>query len=305
VHIHALWEEIQHQAARIANNRGVPYLFTPHGMLDPWSLAQSRVKKQLYMLWRLNRDLNRAAAIHLTSDAERDHVQRIVARSKLFVEPLGVDLSEFESLPARGTFRQRYPQLAGRKLVTFLGRIHREKGLELLVPAIAQLRRARPELDVALVIVGPDSQGYRATVEKLIADEGDTLRDDRVLFTGMLQGADRVAALVDSDLFALPSFHENFGLSVIEALACRVPVVISDEVNIHQEIARARVGGVTSCAVEPLVIELERWLSDEALCAAASERARPFVWERYDWNKIAANWVGHYRSLSLAGRGLG
>jgi glycosyltransferase involved in cell wall biosynthesis len=135
---------VQHQAARIAHARGVPCLFTAHGMLDPWSLNQGRVKKQLYMLWRLNRDLNRAAAIHLTSDTERDQVRRLGYKPKLIVEPLGVDLSEFETLPPRGSFRARHPQLEDKRLVTFLGRIHFEKGLELLVPAMAQLRRARP-----------------------------------------------------------------------------------------------------------------------------------------------------------------
>src|SRR5688572_12894216 len=123
VHVHALWEEIQHQAARVARRAGVPYLVTPHGMLDPWSLSQSRWKKRLYLAWRLRSNLHNAWAIHFTTKTESDLVAPLRLGPPGFIETLGVDLAEFEQLPPRGSFRERY-RLGDLPLVLFLGRVH-------------------------------------------------------------------------------------------------------------------------------------------------------------------------------------
>jgi glycosyltransferase involved in cell wall biosynthesis len=289
IHIHALWEEINHRAAVLSRRASVPYLVTPHGMLTRWSLGQSRRKKQLYLKWRMRAHLDAASAVHYTTEAERD-AGELQLNVPTIVEPLGVDLTEFESLPPPGTFRRKFPQTRSRPLVVFLGRIHPGKGLELLVPAFARAQVG----DAMLVIVGPDSEGYRATVEQTVRQHG---LQDRVLFTGMLRGPERVAALADATLFALPSFHENFGVAIIEALAAGVPVIISDEVNIHREIAAAGVGGVVGTQVEPLAAELTRWLNDSALRGDAARKARPFIWQHYDWNRIARRWAAHYEMI--------
>src|SRR4029077_8210169 len=122
VHIHALYEEVQHQAARIAREHGKPYIFRACGMLTPWSLNQSRLRKKLYMIWRLRSDLNRAAAMNYTTQMERDASAPVGLNPSSIVEPNGVDLHEFEQLPPRGTFRAKHPQLASRRIVLFLGR---------------------------------------------------------------------------------------------------------------------------------------------------------------------------------------
>src|SRR5205823_1032369 len=119
--------------------------------------------------------------------------------------------------------------------------------------------------------------------------------DGRVIFSGMLGGDDKLAALVDADLLSAPSYHENFGLAVIEALAVGTPVVVSDQVNIHPEISAEKVGGVVGLDVSALAHELDRWLDDAPRRAAASQRAPAFVRERYDSNTIARHWVEHYR----------
>src|SRR5207248_10506083 len=99
-------------------------------------------------------------------------------------------------------------------------------------------------------------------------------------------------------LFALPSDHENFGISVIEALAAGTPVIISDQVNIQSEIRAAEVGAVVRNDVTTIASELERWLKDEKLRTQAAERARPFVWKNYDWAKIAEVWKVHYQNAA-------
>lgn len=291
VHIHALWEEIQHRAARVAYAIGVPYVISPHGMLDPWTLRQSKLKKQIYLALRLRRNLNRATALSFTTKTEQELVKPLGLKPPGVVESLGIDLDEFDELPEPGTFRKRYPQLADRRMLIFLSRIHYKKGLDLLIPAFAALK----DTNTCLVIAGPDSKdNYQAKVEAMAREHGV---DDRVIFTGMLYGRERIEAMADADLFVLSSYQENFGVVVIEALAAGTPVVISDQVNIHHEITASEMGEVVPTEVRPLTAALDRWLGDDAMRQAVADRARPFVWENYDWKQIGRRWVEHYTRL--------
>ncbi len=293
VHIHALWEEVQHQAARACRLSGKPYLIRPCGMLDPWSLRQGRLKKALYLIWRLRRHLNAATALHFTSDAERDGTARLRLRAPAIVEPNGIDISEYNDLPPRGTFRQRWGVPEQRPVVLFLGRIHPKKGLDLLLPAFAPFAEA-----ATLVVAGPGEDAYRRSLEAEAARLGIA---GSVLFTGMLLGSDKLAAFAGADLFVLPSYQENFGIAVAEAMAAGLPVVISDQVNIHAEVAAAGAGGVVPTETAALSAELTRWVRDPALRRSAGDRARAFAFARYDWAAIAGRWVRHYQRLG-AGR---
>jgi len=145
-----------------------------------------------------------------------------------------------------------------------------------------------------LAVVGPDSGGYEARMRALAAEHGVA---HRVLFTGMLSGADRLPPLVDADLFGLPSDHENFGLAVIEALACGTPVLISDKVNIYREVSSAGVGLIVERDPAAIAAAIGRYLADPAARAMAASRARPFVVECYDLDAIAGRWIGHYRAI--------
>ncbi len=290
IHLHGLWEEIHHQAARFARKNNKPYIIRPCGMLDPWSLAQQGLKKRIYLAWRVRKDLDHAAAFHFTTVIERDLAQPVRLKAPCLVEPNGIDLAEFNDLPPRGTFREKYPKLIGQPVVLYLGRLHHKKGLEILLPAFAQT-----DSQAMLVIAGPDWDNYQPTLESLVDRLG--LRE-RVVFTGMLKGRDRIEALLDADLFVLPSYQENFGISVVEALAVGTPVVISDQVNIHTEISAAGVGAVVPLQVEALAAELKRWLADDGLRRRANALASPFARERYDWKQIALHWLTHYERFA-------
>jgi glycosyltransferase involved in cell wall biosynthesis len=296
VHVHGLWEEIQHLAARSARRHAVPYVIAPQGMLDPWSLNQSRWVKKLYMLWRLRRNLNRATAIQFTAELERDLTAPLGLRAPAIIEPNGIDLSEYDDLPPRGAARRRHDVPTGTMLL-FLSRLHPKKGLDLLIPAFA---RADLSHDATLVIAGPpDSAEYESHLRGLVK-EHDIGR--RVIFTGMLYGKDRLALMADADLFVLPSYQENFGIVVAEALACGTPVLISDGINIYKEIQSAGVGGVCEPELNSVTRELKRWGSDAELRRSAASKAAAFARERYDWNAIAARWKGHYEKLITAAK---
>ena len=292
VHIHAVWEEIQHRAAKLARRFRKPYLFTPHGMLDRWSLAQSRLKKQIYLKVRLRNDLAHASAVHFADELERDLAGGLNLSTPAIVEKHIVDLSEFQSLPPAGQFRQRHPELGDRPMVLFLSRVHPKKGLDLLIPAFAKLKSD----NASLVLAGPAEEEYQSHLTELARQHGVL---DRVLFTGMLYGPDRIAAMVDAAVFVLPSHQENFGIVVIESLAAGTPVVISDQVNIHRQITEAQVGQVVPVNVDAIAQAIDRYLLDDALRADTAQRARPFVWKTYDRAEIARHWCEHYERLKV------
>lgn len=290
VHVHALYEEVQHLAARAAARLGKPYIVRPCGMLDAWSMRRQRLKKLIYMAWRLRRNLDLASAIHYTTEKERQWSGYLRLQSPAIVEPNGVQIDDFRTLPGRGSFRSRFPVVGDRPTVVFLGRIHPGKGVEHLIPALA----ACSVKDARLVVVGPDSGAYGAAMRRLAETCGVA---DRVVFTGLLRGIDRVAALVDADVFALPSDHENFGIAIAEAMAAGLPVVISNEVGIAADVVAADAGSVVPGDPARIAIELTRWLNDPTMRRQAGERGRQFAFDRYDWAHIGRRWASHYDEL--------
>ncbi|HMO25871.1 MAG TPA: glycosyltransferase, partial [Tepidisphaeraceae bacterium] len=268
VHVHALYEEIQVQACRAALRLQRPLVITPHGLLDRYNMRANGLAKRLYLWARLRRALNRASMIHVATEFERRNVERLGLGAPCRVEPFGLDLSEFEQLPSRGQFRRRYAALDDRPFVLYLGRIQKGKGLEILVPAMAQVI-ASARVAPMLVIAGPD-EGYRATVERLI--DTHELRE-HVLFTGMLHGRERIEALVDSELLAAPSLHENFSLSVAEALAAGRAVVVSDQVGLSDFVTAHLLGGVGRVDVDDIATHIAKVL-DSPDRQHMGERAR-------------------------------
>jgi glycosyltransferase involved in cell wall biosynthesis len=299
VHVHALWEDIQHFAARAAQRLGKPYVWTPHGMLSPWAFDSgtvvNRVGKRLFMALRVRKNLERAAALNFTTQAERDLAARLKLSPPAIIEPVGIDLAEFENLPPRGAFRAKW-NLAERPMLLFLGRLSPQKGLDVLIPAFAQLCDA----GAALVLAGPDYDNYTAVVKSLV---GRHKLGERVVFTGMLKGRERIEALVDADLFVLASRHENFGIVVAEAMACGVPCVISQEVNIWRDVVDAGAGGAAAPEAGAFAAEVEKWLADPVMRRAAGEKGRRAALERYGWDAIARRWVEHYRGIAGENRG--
>jgi len=290
LHIHALWEEIQHQAASVSRELQIPYIFRPCGMLDPWSLNQGKWKKRIYMAWRLRRDLNLAAAIHFTAEKERDLTAPLHLRAPSIVEPNGIDLSEFAELPQRGRFRARFPSLGNRPIVLFLSRLHPKKGLDLLIPAFAA--GAPPE--AMLVLAGPCDDRYRVELDRLVRKHD---LGQRVIMPGLLRDVERLEAYVDAELFCLPSYQENFGIAVVEAMAAGLAVIISDKVNLDRDVIAAGAGAVVPTQIEPLADAMNQWLFDKSLRQRAGAAGREYAFQRFSWNAIAARWLKHYKAL--------
>jgi glycosyltransferase involved in cell wall biosynthesis len=181
----------------------------------------------------------------------------------------------------------------------YLGRLNFKKGLDLLARAFGQL--ARQHGDVHLLLAGPDDDGYGDTVRQWLANEGVL---SRCTFAGMLLGARKLAALRHADVFVLPSYTENFGLALVEAMASGLPVVISNRVNIWREVSAARAGLVVDCDAEEVCRALAAVLADPAGRQAMGVRGRRLVRERFSWEASGERMVEVYRQL-LAEHGNG
>lgn len=291
VHIHALWEPLQHFAAVEARRQNKPYLIRPCGMLTDWSMAQKKLKKRLFYHGRLARNLRGAAAIHFTAGREQELSQSRAQGRPGVIAPNGVDASAFASLPPKDAFRGRHTNLTDQRIVLFVGRLHPVKGLDLLIPAFA---RAQLE-NTCLVLVGSGSPAYVDQLKQLAVAKGIA---ERVVFTGMLHADEKLAAYVDADLFVLPSHHENFGIVVVESLACGTPVLLSDQVAICREIESAGVGHVVTIQDETafrdgLSSAADQFFANDSL----RQQCRPFVHSRFNWDTIAKGWRQTYLEL--------
>jgi glycosyltransferase involved in cell wall biosynthesis len=173
--------------------------------------------------------------------------------------PNAVEFSDFRE-DSTGWLRARYPQLAGRPVILFLSRVDPKKGLDLLLAAFAEVRRRMP--NAALVIAG---EGDSAFVSRLHSQAAQLGIEADTVWTGFIEGKQRVAALREADVFVLPSYSENFGVAVVEAMACGLPVIVSDQVGIHRELTAADAGVVTPCEHGRVAEAILQVLSDEGL----------------------------------------
>lgn len=290
VHIYWLYDFVSIAAAWAAIAAGVPFVVQPNGSLDPHLRKKNWLLKQVYLATVGRPLLTRAAAVVFTSEQERVLASYGPKRLE-WVVPVGLDGASFAHLPPRGTFRSAFPAIDGPFLL-FVGRLSRQKGLDLLIGAFARLARQRP--DLWLVLVGPDPDGYEAHLRALSERLGV---NHRVVFIGMLTHELKLAAFIDAELFVLPSYAENFGAVITEALACGLPVVMSDQVNIHREIAAAGAATVVQCSVESVAAGIASALSDTTAHGRIATLGPALVRAHYTWEAIIPTLVARYADV--------
>ncbi len=275
VHVFGIYDIASPILARAARRRGIPYVVEPMGMFMP--IVRSRVKKRMFHALLGSPLLARAARVIATAEQEREElIVGGVPADRVVVRRNGLDLRRFRSLPERGAFRSRWGVPAGDPMTLFLGRLAVKKHPEVLVDAFADA-----EAPGSLVFVGPDEDDYTQRLRLLAARRGI---GGRVFITGpIFEEREKLAALVDADVFALPSENENFGNSIAEAIACGVPVVISDRCGIAPYVAD-RAGLVEPLNVGAFADALRRVHADPELrarfAAAGPEVADELSWEQ-------------------------
>ncbi len=259
--VHGLWQYHGVAARRAALAARRPYYVFAHGMLDPWfrqAHPLKHAKKQLYWLAAERAVLRDAQAVLFTTEEESRLALRTFKPYAARHEVLGFGLTlDDEARQARAEdFLQQYPDLQGRRLLLFLGRLHTKKGCDLLIDAFAAVAVHHPQLH--LVMAGPDNDGLMTTLAQRAQHLGVACR---ITWTGMLQGRVKWGALRAAEVFVLPSHQENFGIAVAEALAVGTPVLISNQVNIWREIVAADAGLAEVDTLAGTRALLSRWLA--------------------------------------------
>ena len=211
VHIHGLWNPFQHRMAIEVRRRGIPYVVSPRGMLEPWAIGQKRWKKRLAWWLYQRADLQRASLLHATAQSEADQFRRLGLRTPTVVIPNGVDIPELEACDGV------HASESSKRVAVFLSRLHPKKGLPMLAEAWARLDTQHWSLRV----VGPDVGGHRRELEERL----DGLGVRNWEFTGAIFGEDKSRTLRQAELFLLPTYSENFGIAIAEALAHELPVL--------------------------------------------------------------------------------
>jgi glycosyltransferase involved in cell wall biosynthesis len=295
LHLHGVWDPLLLAAARTTIRLGKPYLVAPHGMLDPWSLAQSRFKKKIALALGWRTMLNRAAAIHWLNADEQKLAAAVGITAPGVVIPNGVNLEEFDSLPPADLFRRGLPALGDRPYLLFLSRLHYKKGLDYLADAFAML--AAKAADLQLVVAGPDD-GARADFERRIAAAGLT---DRVHLPGPIYGPQKLSAIAGAACFVLPSRQEGFSVAILEALACGTPAVVSAECH-FPEVAEVGAGEVVPLDAAAIAAAIERVLAVPLRRERMGKAGRELVAARFTWPRIAERSVAVYSSIAAAKR---
>ena len=274
--IHGLWQYHALAGWRALRRLGPdrpPYWVYPHGMLDPWfhqAYPLKHLKKSLYWPWADYRVLRDADAVCFTTEQERllarQSFRRYQARER--VVPYGIASPPGTVAQQRQAFLHRFPHLDGKRLILSMARLHEKKGLDLLLQAFVRLAQQDPALQLMLAGPATGSQGARLRGELIRMAEQAGIASQLHL-PGLLQGDLKWGALRTAELFALPSHQENFGIAVVEALACELPVLISTKVNIAEEVLAAGAGLVQPDTAAATEAALQRWNH----CTAAQRQA--------------------------------
>ncbi|MHB1021961.1 MAG: glycosyltransferase [Acidobacteriaceae bacterium] len=300
--VHGLWQYCGFSAWRACKGR-IPYVVFTHGMLDPYfkrAFPKKHLKKWIYWLLAEYWILRNASRVLFTSEAEKEAAKESfwLHRWTPQVVPYGASAPPASPEHYRQSFLQQFPKLQGKRFLLFLGRIHPKKGCDLLLNAFAQTAHKDPALH--LVFAGPDETGWIAELNKVVASNHLT---DRVHWLGMVEGDHKWGAFYSSEAFVLPSHQENFGIAVAEALACAKPVLISDKVNIWEDILKDGAAIVAPDDAAGTLQLLERWLATrEEERAAMRHNALKCFQSRYDMSENARSIVRLFEEITASER---
>jgi glycosyltransferase involved in cell wall biosynthesis len=296
IETHYLFSYASTCAGAIARGCKIPYVVRTIGQLAPWALTQSQFKKRLYTSLIERHNLNQAAAIHCTSEGEVKDVRNFGIQTPTFTLPLGVNPPE--DLPeAKQKLRDTYGISPQTSVVLFLSRLHPKKRPDLLINAFNQVAQ---KYDCHLILAGSGGDAeYLIHLNQLVSSLGLA---NRTSFTGFVTGEDKALLLQGSDLFVLPSFAENFGVAVAEAMAAGLPVIVTPDVQISPEIETAQAGLVIEGEVDAVTKAISRLLDSPEYRKELGKNGKRLARDAYSWNAIAQKLVSIYTEVIEADR---
>lgn len=268
-------------------------VFTVHGTLDRWAIRKSGWKKKLISALFQRKYVEQCDLAQVHNPDEAEDLTRYLGHPHPHVVMInnGMKLSDYDRLPARGGFRARLGLAADTPLILFLSRINIKKGLDVLLPAFERVRKVYPA--AVLAIVGPDD-GYLADVQRFIEERKLA---SSILVPGMLTGTEKLEALVDADVFALPTYSESFSLAALEAMVCGAPVLTTDRIGFGHLLKVNPAAEVVVPTVDDVERGLLRLLGDADYRVHLAEKGRQFAREVADIDVVATRLYHAFESL--------
>lgn len=298
IHITSVFLSASAIGAHYAKKFGKPYIISPRGSLMREPMAKkSSLKKKIYLSLIEKRNLSGANAIHFTAEEEmKEYLAQGLALKDYFIVPNGLAPEELGSA-ADGNIRKAFGIGIDKKIILSLGRLNWKKGFDTLIPAFAELLDSKP--NAVILIAGGDEGGYKKIIEELAEEYGVA---GKIIFAGMLTGGMKTAAYEQSQVFVLPSYSENFGMSVAEAMYLKLPVIVSEGVAISDKIRNAGAGIVIKKDAKECGEALRKILSDPVLGLTMGERGRELVVREFSIGKVADKFMEVYETLVKGGR---
>lgn len=290
LHLHGLWRPSSYQVAHRARRQGTPYVLTPHGTLDVWSMRHHGLRKRVYYHLLERRNLARAAIVHCTASAEMEQSRRWIGHDRIETIPYAVDLAPYRELPPVDLFLSRHPEIDERPAVLFLSRLHPKKGVEILLKAVSRLTDRG--VDCQLWLAGAGEASYVRRLKVLAKRYVPEAR-----FFGLVTGNEKLSLYRAADVLALPTHQENFGLVLPESLACGTPVVTTRGTDIWRELQGS--GGVHIVDRTPAAFAdaLAHLLENRQAAKAMGEAGRRWVFEWLEPQNVLARWQRMYRTI--------
>jgi len=301
LHLHEHRHSLAIISSHYALKNNIPYVLQAHGSVLPFFQKQS-LKKIFDKTWGFKILHNASKVLALTEIEKLQYLKMGIKEENIEIVPLGINLNEYNNLPSKGIFRSKFGIANEDKLILFIGRIHRIKGLELLVKSFKLLKdrlilglkenheTKNPALKLA--IVGPDD-GYLEELNKIIS-KLDLKKD--IILTGPLYEDDKKSAIVDSDIFVMPSKYESFTTSGLEAMACGKPLILTKNNHIHDWVNN-NVGFSCDYDEKDLANSIEKLLFDEKLIEKFGKNGRKLIEEKYNWNSVEKQIKNIYNSV--------
>ncbi len=290
LHSHALWDPILPRTIDVCVQRGVSVCLTPNGQLTPYSLNQKSLKKRVALAVFWKRALRNLGFLHVLTEDERDDVRACGLTVPAAVIPNGVDTNEYCEGEHSAAVAALLPHSSTRRYILFLGRLVHQKGPDILCAAFNQIASLVPDVD--LVFAGPD-YGHESALRTQIARLG---LSTRAHILGPVFGTAKLALLRGAACLCQPSRNEGFSMSVLEALACATPAVVSTECH-FPDLANAGAGFVVAADVQPTATALLSLLQDEPARRRAAAAARQLIVTKYSVQAVANRLIEQYRAL--------
>jgi glycosyltransferase involved in cell wall biosynthesis len=296
VHLHTLWHPLNGIARKACARHGRRYVMMPHGMLDPYSLGQKRWRKNIYLAATERKTIKGASRLIFTTFHEQQAARETLSwLGPGAIIPLGADSPpDMQRQTGKEAFTNLYPEVANRRCILFLGRIHPKKGLERLLTIFPEIiRRHR---SVLLIIAGDGEQPYVRSIKRLV-NAADL--NSHVLFTGRVEGEVKWSVLACAEIFILPSRQENFAISAAEAMHSAVPVIITNKVDSWPFVEQAKAGFVLDEeGIEVMLsARLDELLSDPGKAQSMGSCGRDFAKKYFTWQRVTRDMISLYDHL--------